>query len=130
VLDQSWVPSISAGWGIKLSDSSHNRDVQFSQSWKAGLEWNNILNNGHSAGIGVGEPVFATNLKGDDTPDDGQFILQVWLQVNVRDATTVTPALFYLSRPLGQDTPRGETFQQMKVLQNYIWLLKNSTNSN
>ena len=113
VLDQSWVPSISVGWGINLSDSSHNSDVQTSQSWTAGLEWNNIFNDGHSAGIAVGEPVFATKLKGDDTPDDGQFIWEAWLQLNVTDAITVTPALFYLSRPLGQNTPRGETFQQL-----------------
>ena len=113
VLDQSWVPSISVGWGINLSDSSQNGDVQTSQSWTAGLEWNNIFNDGHSAGIAVGEPVFATKLKGDDTPDDGQFIWEAWLQLNVTDAITVTPALFYLSRPLGQNTPRGETFQQL-----------------
>ena len=54
-----------------------------------------------------------TKLKGYDTPDDGQFIWEAWLQLNVTDAITVTPALFYLSRPLGQNTPRGETFQQL-----------------
>jgi hypothetical protein len=31
----------------------------------------------------------------------------------VTDAITVTPALFYFSRPFGQDTPRGEAFQQL-----------------
>ena len=71
------------------------------------------LNAGHSADIALGAPVFATNLKGDDTPDDGQFIWEGWLQANVTDAITVTPALFYFSRPLGQDTPGGETFQQL-----------------
>ena len=61
----------------------------------------------------MGEPVIATKLKGDDLPDDGQFIWEAWLQLNVTDAITVTPASFYLSRPLGQNTPRGETFQQL-----------------
>ena len=86
VLDQSWIPSISVGWGINLSDSSHHGDVQTSQSWTAGLEWNNIFNDGHSAGIDVGAPVFATELKGDDLPDDGQCIWEAWLQLNVTDS--------------------------------------------
>ena len=85
VLDQSWVPSISVGWGINLSDSSQNGDVHTSQSWTAGLEWNNIFNDRHSAGI-AGEPFFATKFNGDDTPDDGQFIWEAWLQLNVTDA--------------------------------------------
>ena len=88
VLDQSWVPSISVGWGINLSDSSQNGDFQTSQSWTAGFEWNNIFN-------------------------DGQFIWEARLQLIVKDAITVTQALFNLSRPLGQNTPKGETFQQL-----------------
>ena len=106
-LDERWIPSISAGWGINVSD------VQTSQSWTAGLEWDNIFMDSTSVGIAVGQPVFATDLKGQDTPNDGQFIWEAWLQMNVTDAITVTPALFYLSRPLGQDTPRGETFEQL-----------------
>jgi hypothetical protein len=113
VLDERWIPSISTGWGINVSDASHNGDVQTSQSWTAGLEWNNIFMDGTSAGIAVGQPVFATDLKGGNTPNDGQFIWEAWLQMNVTDAITVTPALFYLSRPLGQETPRGETFEQL-----------------
>jgi hypothetical protein len=67
VLDERWIPSISAGWGINVSDASHNGDVQTSQSWTAGLEWNNIFMDGTSAGIAVGQPVFATDLKGGNT---------------------------------------------------------------
>jgi hypothetical protein len=112
-LDERWIPSISAGWGINVSDTSQNGDVQTSQSWTAGLEWDNIFMDSTSVGIAVGQPVFATDLKGQNTPNDGQFIWEAWLQMNVTDAITVTPALFYLSRPLGQDTPRGETFEQL-----------------
>ena len=97
VLDQSWVHSISAGWGINLSDSSHNCDVQTSQSCETGLEWSSIFNDGHSAGIAEGAPIYTTNLKSDETPDDRQFIWEAYLQANVTDAKTVTPALFYLS---------------------------------
>jgi hypothetical protein len=30
----------------------------------------------------------------------------------VTDNISITPALFYLSRPYGQDTPAGDTFNQ------------------
>jgi hypothetical protein len=66
-----------------------------------------------SADIAVGKPVFVMDRKGDNTPNDGQFIWEAWLQMNVTDAITVTPALLYLSRPLGQETPRRETFKQL-----------------
>jgi hypothetical protein len=64
-LDERWIPSISAGWGINVSDTSQNGDVQTSQSWTAGLEWNNIFMDSTSVGIAVGQPVFATDLKGE-----------------------------------------------------------------
>ena len=110
---ECWIPSISAGWVINVSDASHQCDIQTSQSCTAGLEWNNIFMESTSADIAVGKPVFVMDRKGDNTPNDGQFIWEAWLQMNVTDAITVTPALFYLSRPLGQETPRGETFEQL-----------------
>jgi hypothetical protein len=32
------------------------------------------------------------------------------------DAISITPAVFYLSRPLGQNTPAGESFSQLGAL--------------
>jgi carbohydrate-selective porin OprB len=34
-------------------------------------------------------------------------------KVQVTDHIAVTPALFYLSRPLGGDTPEGRSFNQL-----------------
>jgi hypothetical protein len=68
---------------------------------------------GNNAGMAVGEPVFATDLRGADTPADGQFIWEWWYQFQVTDTISITPALFYLSRPMGELTPDGSTFQQL-----------------
>ena len=68
---------------------------------------------GNNAGMAVGQPVFATDLRCGDTPADGQFIWEWWYQFQVTDNISVTPALFYLSRPMGELTPDGSTFQQL-----------------
>ena len=47
------------------------------------------------------------------TPADGQFIWEWWYQFQVTDNISVTPALFYLSRPMGELTPNSSTFQQL-----------------
>ena len=108
-----WVPAISAGWGLNSSDTDSSGEVSTSQSWTVGLEWNDVLMAGNNAGMAVGQPVFATDLRGGDTPADGQFIWEWWYQMQVTDNISVTPALFYLSRPRGELTPDGSTFQQL-----------------
>ena len=54
--------------------------------------------------------------KGGDTPADGQFLWEWWLLLHVSDAISVTPAVFYLSRPLGQNTAAGESFSKLGAL--------------
>jgi hypothetical protein len=34
-------------------------------------------------------------------------ILEGWFKLQLSDAITVTPAIFWLSRPLGQESPSG-----------------------
>ena len=63
--------------------------------------------------MAVGQPTFATSLKGGDTPRDGNYAWEWWYEVQVTDHIAVTPALFYLSRPLGGDTPEGRSFNQL-----------------
>jgi hypothetical protein len=41
--------------------------------------------------------------------------------LQLSDAVSVTPALFYLSRPLGQATPAGESFRQLGALIKTSW---------
>ena len=66
--------------------------------------------------MAVGQPIFATSLKGDLTPADGNYVWEWWYQFQVTDNISVTPALFYLSRPEGQNTyldDNDNTFSQL-----------------
>ena len=102
----------SVGASINPTPSAKGQ-VRTSQSWRAVLQWNDVLMAGNNAGMAVGQPVFVTDLRGGDTPADGQFIWEWWYQFQVTDNISVTPALFYLSRPMGELTPNGSTFQQL-----------------
>lgn len=108
-----WIPSISAGWGINRSDTKRPGDVATSQSWTVALGWSDVLLDGSAAGMAVGQPVFATVQRGSATPADGQVIWEWWYRAQLTDSISLTPAVFYLSRPMGQATPSGATFQQL-----------------
>jgi hypothetical protein len=108
-------PSISAGWGIsvyRLEDPGvlfSWIDGARSQSWYVGLQWSDVLAKGHFFGMAVGQPTFIT---GVDTaipdepnlrvPNDGNYAWEWWYKVQLRDSITITPAIYYLSAPLGQ----------------------------
>jgi hypothetical protein len=112
-----WMPSISAGWGVNSTSYDGGVDsdglVSTSQSWSVGLQWQDAFNKGNALGMGVGQPTFATALEGGATPNDGNFVWEWWYKFQVTDNIAITPALFYLSRPLGGDTPSGESFRQL-----------------
>lgn len=111
-----WIPSISAGWGYNstgyAADVATTNLVATSQSWSIGLEWQNVLRNGNASGMALGQATFATSLHDGATPQDGNWMWEWWYKMQITDAITITPALFYLSRPLGQDTPSGRSFNQ------------------
>ena len=112
-----WMPSISAGWGLNSTsydnEDNNNALVSNSQSWSVGLQWQDVLLKGNALGLGVGQATFATSLQGGDTPRDGNYVWEGWYKFQLTDNIAVTPALFYLSRPLGANTPQGESFQQL-----------------
>ena len=114
--DAGWIPSISVGWGINNSDSQRKGQVSTSQSWSVGLKWDDVFAEGNSAGMAVGQPVFATALRGGDIPSDGNYLWEWWYSFQISDAISVTPALIYLSRPMGQDTPSDKSFSQLAGL--------------
>ena len=115
--EAGWIPSISAGWGVNSTsyDGGVANDglVTTSQSWSVGLQWQDAFAKGNALGMAVGQPTFATRLEGGATPNDGNFVWEWWYKVQLTDHIAVTPALFYLSRPLGGDTPSGENFRQL-----------------
>jgi len=114
---RGWIPSISAGWGVNKTNYTDSINdavlVSTSQSWIVGLEWQDALRKGNSFGMAVGQPTFATSLKGGANPNDSTVVCEWWYKVEVTDRISLTPGLFYLSRPLGADTPSGKSFNQL-----------------
>ena len=119
------IPSISVGWGIStvtqadyvVDPSYGNKDnINQTQSWQVGLQWADAFVKGNAAGFAVGQPTFVTGLKNSDcknngcgAPNDGNYALEAFYKFQVTNNISVTPALFYLSRPNGQYTANGET---------------------
>jgi hypothetical protein len=115
-LNASWFPSLSAGWGINTTSDKGGDDlVDFasstSQSWYVGLQWADAFVKGNTLGMAVGQPTFITNFDAGDA-NDGNYAWEWWYKFQVTDNISVTPALFYLSAPLGQlqKTDSGDSF--------------------
>jgi len=111
------IPSISLGWGINsYKDSASatelfNVDGANSQSWYVGLQWADAFMKGNTLGMAVGEPTFITKMGNSNNslraaygnnPNDGNYAWEWWYKFQVTDNISVTPALYYLSAPLGQ----------------------------
>jgi hypothetical protein len=130
-----WIPSISTGWGLNSTSGAEDTtlfgydfDNATTQSWYVGLQWADVFLKGNSAGMAVGQQGFVTslglsankqnNLSANLASDaenvlarDGQYAWEWWYMFQVTDNISVTPAIFYLSRPLGTMT-QGETLNQ------------------
>jgi hypothetical protein len=118
-ISSGWAPSISAGWEINQTTYSQPVDADAarnSTAWSVGLQWLNVLAPGNSAGMAFGQAPFATSLVSGNGVNDANWMWEWWYKVQVSDAITVTPGLFYLSRPMGQDTPAGQSFNQLGAL--------------
>ncbi len=123
-LHPGWLPSVSAGVGLNSTSYSGQPvgRLSQSQSWLLALQWKDALAKGNALGIAVGSPVFATSLNGtpsgngDTTPNDGNTVMEAWYKFQLSDQISLTPALFYLSRPFGQLTPAGQTLSQLGAL--------------
>ena len=115
-LRSGWLPSVSLGWGINSTTYSTPQplgSLSTSQSWMVGLQWTDVFIKGNDFGFAVAQPVFATALTGGGNPNDGNYVWEWWYKYQVTDQISVTPALIYLSRPLGNNTPNGQTFSQL-----------------
>jgi len=106
-----WIPSISTGWGLNSVDGLDTTPIKSatSQSWYVGLQWADVFLKGNAAGMAVGQPTFVTSIdlrdsKESDFVADGNYAFEWWYMFQVTDNISVTPALFYLSRPLGEGT--------------------------
>ncbi|WP_094587322.1 iron uptake porin [Synechococcus sp. BO 8801] len=123
--NSGWIPSISTGWGINRNQfnganfgnaaglvSTTGITNATSQSWYVGLQWDDVFIKGNSAGMAVGQPTFLTAVSGGNPVFggpaaataivDGNYAWEWWYKFQVTDNISVTPALYYLSAPLGQ----------------------------
>jgi hypothetical protein len=124
--NSGWIPSISGGWGINRSNyngattlngaanlvSTTGITDATSQSWYVGLQWDDVFIKGNSFGMAVGQPTFLTSVSAGPTVPggpaaataiaDGNYAWEWWYKFQVTDNISVTPALYYLSAPLGQ----------------------------
>jgi len=106
--ESGFIPSISAGWGItgySSNDTTFNFDGVTANSWYVGLQWDDAFIKGNALGMAVGQPTFITGCERSycgDSPKDGNWAWEWWYKFQVTDNISVTPALYYLSNPLGQ----------------------------
>ena len=114
--NSGWFPSISAGWGINSysqDDSLADFDGANSQSWYVGIQWADAFIKGNALGMAVGQPTFIVNSGNDDfDANDQGYAWEWWYKFQVTDNISVTPAIYYLSSPLGQlqNDSSNETF--------------------
>lgn len=104
--DSGWVPSISAGVGV--NHYSHSRSLRKgattdTASWYTGLVWNNVFLEGNDLGFAIGQPTYVIR-EHDDTPDDALYVMEGYYKFQVTDNISVTPAVFYVSNPFGQQS--------------------------
>ena len=105
-------PNISAGFGISNVDEDECENAERCNtydsaeifSWSVGMHWDDLFANGNSGGIAFGQPAHVTSIKrddGDNTANDQNNAYEMWYQFKVTNSLTVTPAIYYLDRPLG-----------------------------
>jgi hypothetical protein len=134
--ESGWIPSISTGYGfnsITNEDSPVFRSVD-TQSWYVGLQWADAFLKGNTLGMAVGQPTFVTGLDyrdayrdDSDFVADGNYAWEWWYMFQVTDNISVTPAIYYLSRPYGDATDGmylGEGERSDSTFSNFGGLLK------
>jgi len=82
--ERSWIPSISLGFGYNWTISA----LDDSQSWMAGLQWDDVIWAGNALGFAVGQPPFTGST-------NNGMLYEVFCRVRLSDRITLTPALFY-----------------------------------
>jgi hypothetical protein len=83
------VPSVSAGYGWNTVSGTESAATN-SQSWFAGLQWDDVFVGGNSAGIAVGQAPTGEDL-------EKATMLEFFYKYQVSDNISITPAIFYAS---------------------------------
>ena len=83
------VPSVSVGYGWNTVSGTKS-DATDSQSWMAGLQWEDVFVKGNTAGVAVGQAPTGEDL-------DKATMLEIFYKYQVSDNISITPAIFYAS---------------------------------
>ncbi|MCS5700394.1 carbohydrate porin [Cyanobium sp. FGCU-52] len=102
-----WLPSISAGLGhdrfafrtYPVAGVSGVRTT----SWYVGLGWSDLFGPGSSLSLAVGAPTHVSRIEGLDPRaiDDSGLAFELATLIRLSDTFSLTPAVFWLSRPRG-----------------------------
>jgi hypothetical protein len=81
------VPSVSAGYGWNTVSGTTSAATD-SQSWFAGLTWDDVFVDGNSAGVAIGQAPTGEDL-------EKATMLEIFYKYQVSDNISVTPAIIY-----------------------------------
>ena len=84
-------------------------EIREMASWMVGLTWNDSFVDGNTLGYAVGQPRFVTVVERENDDDfvaDGNYAMELWYKFQVADNISVTPSVYWLSRPNGHDTAK------------------------
>ena len=104
--ESGWVPSISGGYGWNTVSGTESAATN-SQSWFAGLTWDDVFVDGNSAGVAIGQAPTGENL-------EKSTMLEIFYKYQVSDNISVTPAIIYGSdnqRLVGNSSNWGGVIQ-------------------
>ena len=105
--DSGILPSVSAGVGASYLNGNsaweNNTSKREMASWMVGLTWNDVLLEGNALGYAVGQPQFVYEVE-DGFVADGGYAMELWYSFQVTDNIQITPAVYWLSRPFGDNT--------------------------
>jgi len=81
------IPSVSAGYGWNTVSGTESAATN-SQSWFAGLTWDDVFVDGNSAGVAIGQAPTGEDL-------EKSTLLEIFYKYQVSDNISVTPAIIY-----------------------------------
>jgi len=115
------IPSFSIGYDVttyNIDDTAADGTREASAGWFAGMMWKDAFVEGNNLGFAIGGLQWVTERKGTtasgetgnkiDTDGEENIALELYYDIKVSDNITVTPAIFYLSRPFGAETGDGQ----------------------
>ncbi len=102
------IPTINVGLDFGTSDADDKAFVEDTFGWMVGLTWDDAFIEGNKLGAAVGSySSYATEIKGDSSPDDENFAAEIWYNYQVTDNISVKPAVFWTTDAFGAATVDG-----------------------